>query len=458
MRGFVPTPEPIVQHMVRLLFHGRPPVSSSVVLDPGAGEGAFVDGILRESHAKGWPTPRIVAVENDPRHIATLATRFANEPMVHVQARDFLQASEQTFDYAIGNPPYVPVTSLAPDERRALRSKFTCAVGRFDLYLLFFEQALRALKPGGRLVFVTPEKFLYVATAAPLRELLTRHQVEAFQFLDEATFGPLVTYPLITMLTKSPARHPTRVYWRDAPPSPVSLPRSSRSLLPVLHGVERIAGAPALKDVCSRISCGVATGADSVFTIRETDLPADLEQFAFPTMSGREILPTGGNARRHMLLVPYTRDGALIAEAELGALGEYLAAPSRKTRLVARTCVQRKPWYAFHESPPLSAMLRPKVLCKDISARPTFIADRDGTIVPRHSVYYIVPSDPSRLDPLLDYLRSDEAGQWLRANCQRAAKGYLRLQSEVLKRLPIPAELLGSQTSDAANAAILLAS
>jgi hypothetical protein len=83
-------------------------------------------------------------------------------------------------------------------------------------------------------------------------------------------------------------------------------------------------------------------------------------------------------------------------------------------------------------------MLRPKILCKDITASPFFVVDRRGDIVPRHSVYYVVPADPADLEPLTAYLNSDEAGAWLRAHCQRAAKGYLRMQSHVLKRLPLP--------------------
>ena len=36
------------------------------------------------------------------------------------------------------------------------------------------------------------------------------------------------------------------------------------------------------------------------------------------------------------------------------------------------------------------------------------------------------------------HLNSAQATEWLRAHCQRAAKGFLRMQSHVLKRLPLP--------------------
>ena len=67
-----------------------------------------------------------------------------------------------------------------------------------------------------------------------------------------------------------------------------------------------------------------------------------------------------------------------------------------------------------------------------------------GTLVPQHSVYYIVPNDPSKLDDLATYLNSPESRRWLVAHCQRATKGYLRMQSAILKKLPLPAELAQS--------------
>ncbi len=44
----------------------------------------------------------------------------------------------------------------------------------------------------------------------------------------------------------------------------------------------------------------------------------------------------------------------------------------------------------------LPEMLRPKILFKDIGARPQFWVDWTGDIVPRHSVYYLVPRDAGR--------------------------------------------------------------
>jgi adenine-specific DNA-methyltransferase len=148
------------------------------------------------------------------------------------------------------------------------------------------------------------------------------------------------------------------------------------------------------------------------------------------------------------MLVPYLKSGKLMSEQQLGLFKSYLLRREIRSQLVARTCVRHKPWYSFHENPPLSDILRQKILCKDIAAKPRFWIDWTGEIVPRHSVYYIVPRDPSFLRKLNEYLNSKYAGEWLTANCQRATNGYLRLQSHVLKKLPIPSELSATMSCE----------
>ena len=47
------------------------------------------------------------------------------------------------------------------------------------------------------------------------------------------------------------------------------------------------------------------------------------------------------------------------------------------------------------------------------------------------------------LEPLCEYLNGKEARDWLVENCQRAANGFIRTQSNVLKRLPVLHDLIG---------------
>lgn len=60
------------------------------------------------------------------------------------------------------------------------------------------------------------------------------------------------------------------------------------------------------------------------------------------------------------------------------------------------------------------------------------------------TVYYLVPTETTKLDDLCHYLNSSDVAAFPQANCQRAANGLIRLQSHILKRIPLPAHLATS--------------
>lgn len=444
MKGFVPTPPELVDAMVDKLFAGRPPRTADFLLDPGCGTGAFIEGVIRWCEINGVASPHIVGVDSDSRLLDEARQRLGSVDRVTLLHQDFLEGHHNQFEFIIGNPPYVAITELSVSERERYRKAFATATGRFDLYQLFFEQGLRLLKSEGRLAFVTPEKFLYVETAELLRKQLAEAGVEEIQLIAESSFSGLVTYPAVTTVNKSGSHGTSRIIMRTGESRNVRLPANGTSWLPAVNGSTTEESLHVLAEAFVRISCGVATGADGIYVVRNQDLEEDLRPFAYPTLSGRSLVLDERITSSHQMLVPYSQGGDLLCEDDLGPLGDYLRQSDRRSRLMKRTCASRKPWYAFHETPPLNDILRPKILCKDIGSRPWFVVDEEGGIVPRHSVYYLVPKDHSQIHELCAYLNSETVVTFLMANCQRAANGFVRLQSHVLKRVPLPEHLAAS--------------
>lgn len=404
------------------------------------------------SYLRGSALPEIVCVEKDGMLAEVARRRFGGVARVAVGDFLLMGAGELggPFDFVISNPPYVSYERINPELRATYRGLFSTAKGRFDLYILFFEKALSLLRPEGRLVFITPEKYLYVRSAEALRRLLAGHAVEELEFVDEEAFGGVLAYPLITVVRKAPPSGPTPVTLRDGRRVEVHLPWDGSPWLPViLAGEAPQRGCVKLGLLAERVSAGVATGRDEVFVLPREAVPQGLRAFAYPTVSGRELsaFRPGGEVDhvrlRHVMLVPYSRDGRLLSEGEVGPLLEYLSRFRRS--LEGRYAVLRddKPWYAFHEDPPMSQLLRPKILWPDVARTPVFYVDAAGLAVPRHSVYYMVPRDPRLLRPLLEYLNGETAGRWIAARAQRAANGYLRLQSHVIRELCVPEEVVG---------------
>jgi len=446
-KGHVRTPNIIVEHMVAKLFEKKPPMPSDRVLDAGCGQGEFIEAIISYCRKNDYPVPRIFGFELDKELASISRKKFLNVPDVIIEERDFLTiSSDLLFQYIISNPPYVSITKISEEEKELYKKLFTTAIGRFDFYLLFFEKAIELLAENGRLVFISPEKFMYVQTAEPLRRKIAEMQVKEIEFLNEDTFSGLVTYPTITIIEKSAIPVATVVTPRDGPRKSVLLTKLEGRWLPILNGNLKTAFTHTLEDICLRISCGVATGADEIFVKATDSLESGLKEFAYPTISGRELTNQKTILKSSCsLLVPYDENSNLIPFEELGTLKDYLSKPEVMERLKNRTCCKKKkPWYSFHENPPMNDILRSKILCKDLAPKPNFWLDKEGCIIPRHSVYYIIPKNQIKIEEMLDYLKSDFANEWLIQNCQRASNNFIRLQSHILKKLPIPERLYSS--------------
>ncbi len=67
----------------------------------------------------------------------------------HVWRRLTQSLPEGGFDAVIGNPPYVRQERLAA-VKPALAAGYDTFAGTADLYVYFFEQGLRLVRPGGR--------------------------------------------------------------------------------------------------------------------------------------------------------------------------------------------------------------------------------------------------------------------------------------------------------------------
>lgn len=75
------------------------------------------------------------------------------------------------FDAVIGNPPYVRQELIKPIKPGLKRAYPETYDGSADLYVYFYDQGLKLLKPGGRLSYVVTNKWMRAGYAEGLRDL-----------------------------------------------------------------------------------------------------------------------------------------------------------------------------------------------------------------------------------------------------------------------------------------------
>ena len=347
------------------------------VLEPGAGDGAFVLPLLERAlsapRRPRWDDPAIdrflVACETNPASLRLLRERVAARlsaagcPPARASALldrwlrpgDFLRATlDPDFDAVVGNPPYVRFDAIADEDTAFYRDRYPTFRGRCDLCVPFFERGLSLLAPGGVFSFICSNRFTKSEYGSRLRALVaSRYHVAAYLNLEHApVFGPdIAAYPAIFVIDRRrgeptlagsfdradavslsrslpprleglaafPAWYSNDEAWATTDPAAFARRKFLRTRLPSL---ER--SAPG-----TRFGIGVATGADDVFVLpsRRSDIEA---AFQIPLVTGDDVRAGAGWTGRR-LLSPLDPDGSgrLADLSSFPGLSAYLHAQER---------------------------------------------------------------------------------------------------------------------------------
>ena len=109
------------------------------------------------------------------------------------------------FDVLLENPPYVRVDDLDSSLKARYKSVYKTAVGKYDLYYLFFEKSFLISNPKGACVFISPNKFCAADSASTLRGTLFR-SMKSGEIISTSrirVFSEASNYPIISILSKN---------------------------------------------------------------------------------------------------------------------------------------------------------------------------------------------------------------------------------------------------------------
>ncbi len=108
------------------------------------------------------------------------------------------------FDVVIANPPYVRVDEIDDSFKIPYKKLFSTAVGKYDLYYLFFEKSFYLLNSDGFCIFISPNKFCAADSAFNLRRMMLENMSteEILSTSKLKVFDTASNYPVISSLGK----------------------------------------------------------------------------------------------------------------------------------------------------------------------------------------------------------------------------------------------------------------
>lgn len=340
----------------------------------------------------------------------------------------FSKPDSQAFDLIIANPPYVRTQIIGADIARELATSFDLT-GRVDLYHAFLIGIGQALKPSGTAGVIVSNRFMTTKGGASVRAAL-RHRFALRHIWDlgDTKLFDAAVLPAVILADGRNGKTPpiaafTSIYETseiatasalnpiDALSSPGTVELSDLRRFRVQHGtlddkgptngIWRIAtdaGDSWLASVSERrwgtfrdigkIRVGVKTCADKVFIRTDWD---DLSISSRPELLrpltthhiARRFKPLKAERPSEILYPHETFDG----QRRTVDLSKYPNARSyletHRATLEGRGYVTEagRRWYEIWVPQDPAAWSAPKLVFRDISERPTFWLDLDGTIV-----------------------------------------------------------------------------
>ena len=495
-KGVVYTKEWVVNLLLDLAgYVSTANLIDSVAVEPSAGHGAFLGPMIRRllEACKNYGRTimecegSIIAYELDessasrtrdfarellekegvsPQEAGTLASRW-------IKCADYLfEDWSLRADFVIGNPPYVRLEDMPERAAASYRQAYGTMRGRADLYVAFFEAALRQLKQGGVCAFICADRWTRNQYGAELRRLITTgYSVEFLVEMHEASpfQDDVDAYPAITVIRRRPQ---SKAVVANANPdvSCMEPGRISNSLLALaasgrsnsLNGIRaavveswfkgadpwpcrtpaQLALLRRLEDgflpleseaTHTRVGIGVATGNDEVFITRNAE---NVEASRLLKLALVQDLRDGTlRWSGHYLIDPWDNNGLVNLEdfPKLAAYFEAHAGPIKKRNIA---CKNRGAWFRTIDRVYHELTVKSKLYIPDIKNELSPVLDR-GETYPHHNLYF-VQSDLWDLEVLGGFLLSDVAQFFIESYGVRMRGGYLRFQAQYLRRIRVP--------------------
>ena len=424
------------------------------IVDCGAGTGRFAIAAARR-----WPAARLVAVERGREMAALLRQRLVETGMsrrVEIIVDDFRHFVAPTAGRTLylGNPPYVRHHQIEP-EWKAWYSRGMAALGirasqLAGLHAHFMLHALRQLRPGDALCFVTAAEWLDNGYGDALRQLCVGQPGCALRGLwladaDDPVFGDaLVSAAVLQVEARQHGGDATLgtisgKCLHDVRRVPLTQLRESQRWSAHCQVVAPVAALGVEVGELFRVTRGQVTGANNVFV-----LPADQQLLprtlvrpavtrAREIIEGQVLTREGAAGLRHVVDLPADLD-ALGDEMRHAALAfvDRARAASADAGYVART---RKPWYR------VAMRLAPIAFVSYMGRRPPVFAANPfavSYINIAHGLYPRQALTPASLSAVLAHLN---ASTDLRSG-RVYGGGLAKFEPSDIARLRVPGELL----------------
>ena len=153
----------------------------------------IIDGLKRDFFAVEYDK---INFENCKKNLDIVAKSYGlNDVEWNIVNDGFLSLEiKSSFDFIVGNPPYISYTNIDEENRRFIRQNFaSCKKGKFDYCYPFIEMSLKHLGKNGKMAYLMPTNIFKNVFAKDLRNILLDKITKIFDYTTEKIFKNVLT-------------------------------------------------------------------------------------------------------------------------------------------------------------------------------------------------------------------------------------------------------------------------
>ncbi|MBE6673594.1 MAG: SAM-dependent methyltransferase [Ruminococcaceae bacterium] len=340
---------------------------------------------------------------------------------------------EDSFDYVVGNPPYISYLDLEKDTRAKTKEKFSsCSVGKFDYSYAFIEKGLQILKLNGKMAMISPANMFKTVFADKLREIIKQELTHIVDCSTIKIFAGVLTTSAITIYEKG-CKSNVLVYQEFADAEKKEQIIKKDTLVGKWNFTNYIeSGNRRFGDYFKASNC-IATLANKVF-IHKIDEQGNLAIDVEPEAVKVAISPKSEQfGIKQKIIFPYYYENGKLknyTEKEINLkfpkLMKYLT--SKRVELISRDSDKSAKWYEYGRSQALSSMNQEKLLISTIITKVVKLYKLDNNTIP-YSGIYIVPRGNASLDDAKLILQTERFYNYLHTKGVNVSGESIRISS-----------------------------